>query len=109
MKYAVAITSIALLAALGLSGCAGAKTLPESEHFDMVRERESFAPVDDAQLRQFSADICEVLEEVPEPDGYMAILDVYLDNGYDAGDTGAFIAFSVAQYCPEQREKIPLE
>lgn len=95
---------IAVVVMLALTGCATDR-LPEPDYFNLVRETPGLADLDDYSLKDIGVNICGVFREAPAP--YVTALKVLIDGGYEAGDSGALITFSVQQYCPEELDQIP--
>lgn len=93
----------ALLSALALTACSSPSTLPEPDYFELVRERDAFSNLEDETIRGLGSDVCDAIRDA----GYVEVLDTFIDSGMKAGDAGAFIAFSVSQYCPNHLDKIP--
>jgi hypothetical protein len=98
MKKWLAIAGVAML----VSGCAQ-QGLPESEYFELVKESPGLAGLENETISGLGADICAALPE----SGYLEVLALFLDMGVEAGPSGAFIALSVSQYCPEHLDKVP--
>ena len=93
--------TIAVIAGL-LTGCSSA--LPDAEYTDLVRETPSYANYDDATIRDLGQMTCDAFKEGND---YPTVLKVLLDGDIPAGDAGAFIAYSLSQYCPGELDKIP--
>jgi hypothetical protein len=90
--------------ALALTGCSSDK-LSEQEYYDLVHETAGLSGMDNADIKTNGENTCAVFDEIDEP--YPPALGAMIDGGLEAGDAGALIAYSVAQYCPEHLNDIP--
>ena len=97
---------IAAISALLLAGCASTTALPEADYFDLVRETPGLSGLTDENIRNTGEQFCGVFDT--SEDAFVQLLNVAIDNGMDAGDAGAYITYSVTQYCPEHTDLLPI-
>lgn len=111
MKTVVAVP-VLIAAALTLASCSAApqpeETLRSADYEELVTELPSFNGADLDQLRAMSHNICDLLNEQPKPKGYLYAVKALTDGGFTGGDSGAFITYSVAAYCPALSDKMLL-
>jgi len=93
--------TIAVIAGL-LTGCSNG--IPEDDYFDLVRETPGLTPLSDESIRDIGGNICAAFETGND---YATVLAEMIDSGMAAGDSGALIAYSVSQYCPDELSNIP--
>lgn len=98
---------IAVISALLLAGCASSTALPEADYFDLVRERPGLSGLTDENIRENGEQFCGVFDT--SDDAFVQSLDVAIDSGFEAGDAGAYITYSVTQYCPEHLDLLPID
>lgn len=103
MKRLIPIAGAALL----LAGCAAATpAIPEDDYIRFVSELPSYAEMPTATLADLGKGFCEVREVaessgVTQVDAQLQYLKMATDEGIEAGDAGAFLAYATARYCPE--------
>ena len=115
---------IALLVVLVLSGCVAAQpaspptasettrassagAIPESKYFAVVRESvPTFKDVTDEQLRSGGQAMCTLMDQNPTHPWASAFAEL-TRAGLGAVESGAFIAASVAEYCPANLKDLP--
>lgn len=81
--------------------------MSESEFVSHAQSLSSFHGSPDDLVRQTGKAICHLLDEQPNQNGWLAGLKALTDDGFDPGDTGAFITYSVAAYCPHHGDLLP--
>jgi hypothetical protein len=90
--------------AIALTGCSN-NTLSEADYFDLVQDTDGLTGLSDQQIKTNGENICAVFDT--SQNAYMDALGVFVSEGIDAGTSGALIALSVRQYCPEHLDGIP--
>jgi len=93
--------TIAVIAGV-LTGCSSG--LPENEYFELVRETPGLTSLSDESIKDIGGNICAAFETGND---YPTVLAEMIDSGMTAGDSGALIAYSVSQYCPDELGSIP--
>lgn len=84
-----------------------AKGIPESKYFAVVRaDVPTFKNLSDGELRAGGKDVCTLMGQ-DHSDPWAWTLAELTKDGLEATEAGAFIAASVAEYCPAHLVDLP--